>query len=86
MFLEGGNFLPVNGKAHFESDTMHSKGDSKFSEGDLVPYEVVILTGGVNIFLECGIMPLEDVRAAYFKSTVFVLEAVSSICCEARYF
>ena len=40
----------VNDMAHFESDIMPSKGGSILSEGGLVSYEVVILTGGFNIF------------------------------------
>ena len=71
----------MNDMAHFKSDIMPSKGGSIHSEGGLVPYEVVILTGGFNILSEGGIMPSEVAgRAAYFRSTVFVLEAVSSIC------
>ena len=64
--------------AHFESRIMPSKGGSIFSEGDLVAYEVVILTGGSNIFSEGGIMASESGRTAYFRSTVFVLEVVPS--------
>ena len=45
--------------AHFKSDIMPSKGGSIHSEGGLVPYEVVILTGGFNILSEGGIMPSE---------------------------
>ena len=69
--------------AHFESDVMSSKGGSILSESSLVSQEVVILTRGLNIYSEVGIMPSEGGRAAYFRSTIFVLEMASSICCEA---
>ena len=48
----------MNDIADFESDIMPSKRGSIHSEGDLVPYEVVILTGGFDIS-EGGIMPSE---------------------------
>ena len=74
-------FISVNDIAQFESDIMPSKGGSIHSEGGLVSYEVVILTGWFNLLSEGGIMPSEVAgRAAYFRSTVFVLEVVSSIC------
>ena len=57
-FQEEASFL-LNDIAHFESDIMPSKGGSILSEGGLVPYDVVILTGGFNILLEGGIMPSE---------------------------
>ena len=41
----------MNDIAHFESDVMPSKGGSIISDGGLVPYEVVILTGGFNIYI-----------------------------------
>ena len=71
---------------HFESDLTASKGGSRLSGGGLAPYEIVILTGGLNMFSEGRIMPSEDGRAGYFRSTVFALEVVSPICCEAWYF
>ena len=50
MFSEGGTFFSVNDIAQFESDIIPSKGGSIFSDGGLVPYEVVIFTGRFNIF------------------------------------
>ena len=52
-------FFSVNDIANFESDILPSKGSSIHSEGGFVPYEVVILTGGLNILSEGGIMPSE---------------------------
>ena len=52
------HFFSVNDMAHFESDIMPSKGVSMISEGGLVPYEIVILTGGSKIISEGGIVPL----------------------------
>ena len=76
----------VKDTAHFESDIMPSKGGSILSEGGLVPYEVVILTGRFNILSEGGIMPSEMAGQCISGARYLFGRWCHPFVCETRYF